>query len=347
MRSGKLYFLHTIILTVVIGSLIATGCRKENGIDNNKVVRTPYGLYFSDRLGAMYNTNDGKTFRVVFPTDGYNARAIATSGNNILWIKNNLHVSADNGLNFNPGRLSTSGLVTPSPQAKWQNMILDVPSQGRVYMATANSTNGVAWSENNGITWDDDAAPAWEGGLSGLSIQSFSQLKNGELYAMDNSGPRLFMRKQKTDPWKEVVMVTPPPAGKCYLSHFNNALIAVDVTGAGGIFYSDDFGLNWTNYAGVPSNQELFSVAAPLDQVLLAGTDSAGIYRLVGDTFQASNNGLMPFTKVYGIVGKQDIYKNEVIKQFVYIATSNGVFRSEDLGQNWTLVRPGDIRVIY
>ena len=347
MRSGKLYSLHTILLTVVTGSLIGTACRKENGIVNNNVIRTPYGVYFSDRLGAMYNTNDGKTFRVIFPTDGYNARAITTSGTNILWIKNNLHVSADNGLNFNPAR-KNAGLITPAPTANWQSMILDVPSHGSVYMAASNvgsTANGVAVSQDNGVSWQDDVPFA--DGVTGLSMQSFTQLKNGELYAMDNNGPQLFVKKLQTDAFKQVTMVVPPPAGRYYLSHFNNALIAVDQTGAGGIYYSNDGGLNWTTYAGTYNNQEVFSVVAPLDQVLLAGTDSAGILRLVGDSFQPSNNGLQPFTKVYGIVGKQDTYKNDAIRQYIYIATNNGVFRSEDLGQNWTLVRPGDTRVIH
>ena len=75
--------------------------------------------------------------------------------------------------------------------------------------------------------------------------------------------------------------------------------------------------------------------------------DSQGIFRLVGNSFVPSNNGLVPFTTVYGIVGKQDTYKNNVVRQFVYIATNKGIFRSEDLGQNWTLVRPGDFRTLY
>ena len=343
MKSGKWYLLHTILLTVAAGSLIGTGCRKSVDFDNNNVIRTPYGLYFSDKLGAMYNTNDGKSFKLVFPTDGVAARSIITSGNNLLWIKTNLHVSENNGSNFNPAKLgSPAVLVTPMANERWQSMMLNVPSHNTIYVAATPSANGVIVSKDNGETWEEDN---W-GTFSGLSIQSFTQLKNGNLYALDNNGPEIYERLGAGLPWSKINATSPLPAGKYFLSHFNNALVAADANGAG-IFYSNDGGMNWASYAGIPGNQEIYSVAAPLEQVLLAGTDSAGVYRLVGNTFQPSNNGLEPFTKVYGIVGKQDTYKNNVITQFVYIATSKGLFRSDDLGQNWTLVRPGDIRAIY
>lgn len=343
MRNGKGYLLPLLLLTVAAGAFVGTGCNKSDGIDNETVIRTPYGVYFSDRLGALYNTNDGKAFKTVFPTDGYSARAISTSGVNILWIKNNLHVSSDDGLNFNPSRIG-GALLNPNPAANWSSMILDVPRHDRIYVATTTgTTNGVAYSENHGITWQDDISWA----VSGVAPQSFAETKDGRLYALDNNGPRLFERLNKLAAWTEVTMNTALPPATYQLSHFNNTLVAADVNGAGGVFFSNDYGVNWYNYPGIPTNQEIFSINAPFEQVLLAGTDSAGIYRLNGNSFEPSNNGLAPFTKVYGIVGKQDMYKNEKIIQYVYIATSNGIFRSEDLGQNWTLVRPGDFRTIY
>ncbi len=336
MRSGKWYFLHTILLTATIGGLMGSGCRKENGIVNNNVIRTPYSLYFSDQLGALYNTNDGKAFKMVFPTDGYKPRTvITTSGPNIIWVKNNVHTSADNGRNFNPTNF------TATPFANSQSMILDVPSHGRVYLAST-AGNFIQYSENHGVTWQNDS---YNGTVAG-GIEGFTQLRNGEVYAIDNSGPKLFVKKPPVA-WTEVTGVaTPLVPGNYILSHFNNALVAADVNGAG-IYHSNNGGLDWNSYPGMPLNQEIRAVAAPLDQVLLAGSDSAGIYRLVGNSFVPSNNGLEPFTTVYGIVGKQDTYKNDVVRQFVYIATNKGLFRSEDLGQNWTLVRPGDIRAVY
>jgi hypothetical protein len=273
---------------------------------------------------------------VVFPIDGFPTRALATSGPNILMIKKNLHLSTNNGKNFNPRNLLVS------PQANGQGMMLDVPSHGLIYLASAKpGSNGLQVSDDHGLVWDDDN---WD---VSANVTSFTQRNDGKMYAIDNSGPRIFEKLDSIDSWTEVSMVTPLPSGNYFLTHFNNVLIAAETSGAG-VYHSDNAGVDWVAYAGLPTNQEVFSAAGPHGQTLLVGTDSAGIYRLnAANVFVPANNGLEPFTTVYGIVGKQDIYKNEIIKQYIYIATSKGLFRSEDLGQNWTLARPGDIRVIY
>jgi hypothetical protein len=343
MKYGKGYLLPILLFSVVTGSLLGGGCRKENDPQNNTVIRTPYGVYFSDRLGALYNTNDGKAFKSVFPTDGYSPRSIiATSGDNILWIKKNLHVSADNGENFNPASLKLKYLM-PDSLSNWMNLILDVPSFGRVYVATPNSAKGIAISKDHGITWEDDGAAS----VVTSGVQSFAQLTNGKLYALDNTSSTVYEQVSAPSPWTAVAPVTPLPAGRFHMTRFNNNLVAADYNGAGGVYYSNNGGVDWFSYPGMPTNQEIYAISAPFDQVLLAGTDSAGVYRLNGTSFEPSNNGLQPFTKVYGFAGKQDTYKNDRIIQYIYIATNNGIFRSEDLGRNWVLVRPGDFRAIY
>lgn len=345
MRPGKCYFLYIAIFTLAIGAFFGTGCKKFDGIDNNKVVRTPYGLYFSDNLGSLYNTNDGKAFKFVFPGDGVASRTLVVSGDNIIIAKYNVKlfpdatvfVSADAGLNFNPRAYSGA------PNAVWQSMMLDVPSHDRVYLASTKG-QGVEFSQDHGVTWEPDISFESPGPTT---IESFAQLNNGKLYALDNNGPHIYERATKVAQWKEVTMTTAlPNGGRYYLAHFNDALIAASYNG-GGVYSSTDGGVTWVQYGGIPSGQKILSAGGPLDQVLLAGTDSAGIYRLVGDSFQPSNNGLLQNTSVYSIVGKQETFKNNVVRQFVYIATSKGLYRSEDLGKNWTAVRPGDMRLAY
>jgi hypothetical protein len=340
MRSGKFYFLY-IPLTIAITGLALTGCRKENGIENNNVIRTPYGLYFSDALGALHQTNDGKTYKHIYPGDNIKPRAIATSGNhNVLWVKKDLFLT-DNDRNFNVKN------STVNPAALWQSLILNVmnvPNLDVVFVASTKGF-GVEMSSDHGLTWTTDNAvhPA---SPSPNAINSFTQLANGRIFGLENSTGALY-RRDPSSGWDTIIATTPLPAGNFYLSHINNTILAADYKGAGGVWFTNDYGWTWTQYAGLPTNQQILSVGGPLDQVVLAGTDSTGIYRLVGNTFQPSNNGLKPFTSVYGIVGKQDTYKNAVIKQYIYIATNKGLFRSEDLGQNWVLMYQEDIRSLY
>jgi hypothetical protein len=333
MRYGKCY---SSLLLLFIASLAVSSCRKENGINNDKVIQTPYGVFFSERLGTLIKTNDGLGFKQLFPPDNVIDTAIVASGNNIIFIKKNLFVSVNNGLSWNPTNYNVNHA------GKWQSIILDVPSHDRIYLASTKG-NGVEFSDDHGVTWQEDIA--WDAGIS-TTIQSFAQTSNKELFSMDFNGPRLFRRQNVTSTWSEITMAAPPPPGKLYLTNFNNTLIAADYKGSN-VYYSTNGGNNWSPYSGLPGNQEILSCGAPLGQVLLAGTDSAGVWRLVGNQFVQSNNGLKPNTSVYGITGKQDIYKNGVIKRYAYIATNNGLYRSEDLGQNWVLVYPGDIRTIW
>jgi photosystem II stability/assembly factor-like uncharacterized protein len=332
MRYGKCY---SSLLLLFTATLAVSSCRKENGIDNNKVIKTPYGVLFSERLGTLIKTNDGIAYKQLFPPDNVIDAAIAISGDNIIFIKKNLFVSTDGGRAWNLGNSNINHA------GKWQSMIMDVPAHKKVYVASTRG-NGVDYSEDNGKTWVVDN---YFGPTSGAQITSFALTSDGSLYGYDFNGPRLF--KRDANAWSEIVMVTPPPPGKYYITSFNNTLIASDYAGSN-VYYSNDGGYNWAPYSGLPGNQEILSCAAPLGQALLAGTDSAGIWRLVGNVFQPSNNGLKANTSVYGIVGKQDIYKkNGLIKRYVYIATNFGLYRSEDVGQNWVLVYPADLRTIW
>jgi len=317
------------------------GCRKENGIDNNNVIKRPYGLYVADAQGTLYNTSNGRDYKLVFPPDGYAPRAILTAGTNLLWIKHNVHLSLNGGNNFNP----TDTTVVDS--ISWQPIILKVPSHGRVYLCT-DSAYGLKCSEDNGKTWFADTL--WNISTDPVLVRmtSLAQLRNGALFGYDHMNHKLYKRGGgKDDRWVEVaVSTTLPDTGKFYLSHFNDILLLTDYTGAGGVWHSENQGAGWSQYGGLPQRR-LFATVAPFDKVLLVGTDSLGVYSLSGNMFSPINNGLSPNTSVRGIAGKDDIYKNDLVQDYFYIATSTGVFSSADEGENWIEVFPGDFTAIY
>jgi len=339
MKYGK--WVRNLTFVAAFGSLFLQSCRKENGIDNNNVIRTPYSLYYGDSEGSLENTNDGVNYKRIFPYDGIPMRAIVTSGTNILFVKRNTHLSVDNGENFNPTNFNT---VQGSP---FQSGILDVTSHNRLYLCSNTILGkGLEYSDDHGVKWVPDNN--WDTSIKGtLHPTSLTQLKGGDLFVLSNEfgTNRLFRRTSKEQWWVEVKpLIGLPASGIYFLSRLNDALIASNVTG--GIYFSNDKGLTWQPYAGLASSEIVNATYAPFDQTLLAGT-SRGVYRLVAGTFVLSNNGLAPATQVYSIIAKADTYKNEVIKQYVYIGTSTGLYRSEDLGQNWINVKDGDIRRVY
>lgn len=345
MRSGTWYSIPLLTLIVALGFSAITGCKKFDNYQNNYGIQTPYGVYFADKLGTVYNTNDGKAYKIVFPADGIKCRAMATSGTNFMFLKFNqlinpnatMFLSANNGVNFNP--VYNNAL----PNVEWQNQILDLPGWKKIYLASTTGST-VAFSQNNGLTWENDAT---FGSATGFSIQSFTQTKNGNLYAFDYTSLRLFEQTINGGGWAEKVASSALPFGKFQLDHFNNTLVAADWDGANGVWYSNDSGRTWAQFNGMPTNHRIFFASSAHNKVLLAGVDSMGVFRLVGDTFVPSNNGLTEGSSVYGITAKEEIYKNANVKQYIYLATSTGLYRSEDLGQNWVLLRDGNYRNVY
>ncbi len=341
MRYGKCY---SSLLLLLAAALVAGGCKKTDGIDNNKVIRTPYVVFFGDKLGTVIKTNDGFAYKDIFQPDGLPARAISISGDNIIFIKSVLRYSANNGVNFNqpvPGQ----PIPSVNPNTHWASMLLDVPGD-RLYVASSTSLSGIEVSSDHGVTWEPDPGAA----SITSPVTSFTQTNDGKVYSLDPSGANLYVRPSATASWTGVSAGTGLPAGSSwYLSHSANTLLIADYSGAQGIYYSDNGGNTWAPYQGLPTSQEILSCASPLDQVVLAGLDSLGIYRLdaTTGTFVASNNGLNPNTSVYGITGKQDVYKNGIIKRYVYITTNYGLFRSEDMGRNWVLMKTGDTRAVW
>lgn len=331
MRSGKWYSLQTVLLSAVIAGFAGSGCNRygPDGI-NEQVVRTPYSLYCGDRQGSLYNTNDGRAFKLIFPIDGFPSRSLLTSGANILMVKRNLSLSADNGRNFN-GNASLDVVI----RTGWPSFMIN--GYNKTFIATET---GIKESTDNGLTW-----LASEGGLFG-KYHSFARLAKGNIFAVDSAGS-ILRKDGGPNAWTAVAINAPFPPGVYHLANFKDALVAGDASGANGVWFSNNDGVDWAQYGGLPTNQEIRSLHSPFGQGMLAGLDSTGIYRLVGSTFEPSNSGLTPFTSVYAITSKQDIYKNEIIRQYVYIATSTGLYRSEDLGQNWALMRGGDFRSVY
>jgi hypothetical protein len=329
---------------------IFASCNKDNGINNISVIATPYTLYFCDTNGALWNTNDGVYFKPsIFPSDGVYSHAImAEDSQNLIWIKDfTVFLSTNNGQNFNP----TYSYADPSLD---QTQIIYMRDWKRLYIASA--INGVG---NSGIVynWSNGRKPAWRndtdmiGPAAGtFHVSSYTQLKNGSLIAFDKTSGIVFIKNAVNATWNETVpSATGPslPSGGNYtLGHYNNTLVAVDRSGVNGAWYSTNLGASWQQYTGLP-NRPLYVASSPFDAALLVGTDSAGVFTLQTGVFAGSSSGLDNNVVVRGVAAKENIFVNGLTEQFIYIATNKGIFRSQDLGQNWVLVRPGNYYNIY
>lgn len=329
------------ILALSVFGVATQSCNKNNGIDNNQVITKPYTLYVVDSQGAIFNTNDGLDYkRTVFPPDGLSPVSLVTSGDNIIMVKSgNTFVSEDDGAHFNLVE------VTPSPAGFHQSVVIDLPSfNNTVYIATPI---GISYSSEHGVkgSWRPDNATQ----LGGSLISSFTQLMSGTLVAYDDVNKKIYRKDNPTANWAQAGGSGFPASGQFFLSHYANTLIAADMSGTSGVWYSNNNGDSWSQYSGVPTGVRIYSAHAPFEKVLLIGLEGQGVLRLPlgGTTFQPANNGLDNNTIVRGITSKSNSYKNDSRKPYVYIATNTGVYRSEDNGENWIKVKSGNYTTIY
>jgi len=347
----------------VAAALSATlqSCKRENGIDNNNVLQVPYALYAADAQGAIVKTNDGEIFTSTLPGDGRPLRALATSKSNVLLVKDSLFfVSKDNGFSFLPFTIDKYKMVS---NVYWQQFfLLNTKKDNRIYLPSFLSKYGanLVYTDDNGSGRYFDTDTLWKkaSGDTARLFTSFTETDNGYVYAYSNSGSRtngarrLYVKKAKDSSWEAVTTnLFPSPAigfggDSFYLAHIGNTVIAADYGARQGVLYSNDDGATFKKYTGVPNDVIIYDTRAAFDKVMLATTK--GVY-LYGDnnSFVLSNTGLDPKTTVYSIATKDNVYKNGVVKNFVFIATSTGIYRSEDKGLTWIKAKTGDYRIVY
>lgn len=326
-------YIPAIIFISCITIAALQGCKKEStiGIDNDSVVKTPYSLYAANVDGAIINSTDGTYFMSIFPPDGYPTKLILSSGSNLMILKENLHLSENNGKNFNPVYLH----VNPFP---WQTMAYDFPNQNRVYI-TSKLGRGVAYSEDNGKTWQEEEA--WDDNLPpDFVISSFSGLADNTLYAYSNKNNILFKKDNADDSWTPVTSegLFPVNGSAYFLTSNETTLFLTDYSGKGGVWYSDDEGEHWYRFGqgALPKNTHWNCAVSPAGgHSLVVGTDSAGVYMVQNGAFVSATGGLEIHSSAYSICKKSNTFKNGVVKVYLYIGTEDGIYRSEDYGFTW------------
>src|SRR5690606_33679711 len=107
--------------------------------------------------------------------------------------------------------------------------------------------------------------------------------------------------------------------------------------GVGGVWYSEDEGANFNRIGQGSLPMDIKYYAAYSNeggQSLIIGSE-AGIYRNAGGSFESATGGLEIGTEVYSLTHKENIYKNDVVKPYMYAGTSSGIYISEDRGRTW------------
>lgn len=350
---------------IALVALTLQGCNRDGGLDNLNVITKPYSLFFADTSGAIFSTNDGQRFEKVMGPDRADVQTLATSGKNVLMVKarsTTLFVS-DGGMglnaNFNP---SFSDI---NPLAFGTSLLINLPGyndtgaagvKDRIYISSnpLTKTRGLFYQDHNAnrdSLWLPvaDFAQITSNVKEYVSATSFARLENGTVVAFDNSTRLVWTKPNLQNAWKLSNLVVggaisnnnTPTNPKTYIIAQKNDILAVSVdagsANTGGIWRSINNGITFDKMPSFPGDTAITCAAAPFGKVLIACTRHSGIWRFTGTggTWVPANVGLKDGARIYAISFQDNKFKNDKSGEYVFVGTSDGVYRSDDLGQTW------------
>ena len=335
---------------VALAALLLSSCTRDENIDNLNVITKPYSLHFADSAATLYATNDGQRFSVIPNQQGRPIEAISTSGEYLLFRMQFSPIlfvdDAGEGINhnFNPT------FTDMNPASYGNSAILNLPGyndtgaikKDRLYVA-AGTNKGIAYNDSNGKS----SAWFYVNDLElGTSVTSFAQLEDKTLVAFDDVSRSIWTKNDLKSDWKRKSATGLPAAGTDRMMIINqkNDIIAVIYnsgvigTGSPAIWRSTDKGATFFEIplTGITEPGVITGIAAPFGKVLIITTINTGVYRLSGQgVWENTTFGLKNNLNIFGITSKNNKFKNGKDAEYLFIATSDGVYRSDDMGQNW------------
>jgi len=329
--------------------LSVPSCKKYNQVDNSGTVKTPYILYVGGYYGTLHKTNDALYFNTLFPTDHSTVRQVVVADTMLLYVKENLYFSRNEGKAFQQSNDHPRDFEDLFYKYYLPNQALYAATDKAVYLC---SKTGLEKSTDNGETFFPETN--WALSSPAITPTSITQTENGNLYILKD--PDEIYEKIFGGAWTKINVVTPLPSATpdtttWYITHKFNVLLAVDFNGPAGIYYSMDGGVNWTATTGLPTKRKILFGNQPLsiNNSFFAGLDSGGLYRLdlSGTNFVPSGQGIPWFAKVHFVAGKKVIYRTDVERYYHFCATDQGLYISENDGLDWRLLRTGAYSTLY
>lgn len=348
--------IHSIytLLCVALAVFALQSCQQKSMTEPpDGYVLKPYSLFAIDAKGLVWSTNDGERFQQwTGGTQGVAVESIFTSGHRLLFRSlggSVLHATepdtaAGMNLNSNPS-YKAMNLASFGPSAVISLFEFnDTPKAGAVNRVYVASATGAAWNDSNGApntVWFVDGAT--EGITTGTT--SFAQLANKKVVAYDDVSRAIYVRDNfGTFTWVRKAGNGLPAAGvgKTYIVSKGNDIVVVMVNGDAsnnGIWVSTNEGADFNKQPDIMRNgnivADITGATGAFGKVLIASTNSNGIWRLGGQGIWEPTFGLKEGTKVHAITSKYNVFKSEQVREYIYAATSTGLYRSDDLGQNW------------
>jgi hypothetical protein len=342
------------LLGLIFCAIAFAGCEKYNNIDNSGSITIPYSLYVGGVNGSVHKTNNGIDFDQLFLGDGVFTNALIVADTNIIMVKNFTYTANGLAKIFNPIQKGNSVHQAPYAAPSGNNGLaynrpnttLYFPGQKSVYVCGTSVPVNV--STNNGITFTTDAFKGTQ-----TAANSIAQLSNGNIFSYNNLSivPNFCTRTGglPNTPWVTVVDNLNDNGGVSWiLSAYKDTLMAFCKFGLAKPRYTVNSGTNWTNYTGLPDSCLLtMAKTCKATNQFYVCLDKKGLYRLNGTRFEKIPGQLPANIRAYDIVGKRNTYRSGGTKDYMFLATDQGLYMSETNGDNWFKVHNNPCSALY
>ncbi|MCB0698544.1 MAG: hypothetical protein H6551_03420 [Chitinophagales bacterium] len=348
-----------IACTITCVALVAftlQSCKKSNGIINDSVISKPYSVHFSDTSGNMFYTNDGENFYNIAFGGGSRVDAIFGVGDYLmkrLKGSNQLFVSdgkQGKNVNFNPTLNNLAGGSFGNSAVLTVDGYVDLLGQ-KVNRVFACTDLGVQYNDSNArnkTRW----TPVGDT-MTGVTKTSLAQTKNRRIYAFDDGTKAVHVKAEPNHNSLWSARGTVPCDGQAFIIAKGDDVVAVCIAGTdvGKMWISKNDAWSFDALPQITNGgttiTDVTTAIGGFGKVLIACTKDNGIWRLDGNgIWNWASSGLATGTHVYSITQKNNIYKNDRINDYIYIATNTGIYRSDDLGQNWFRIYEGGFSAI-
>jgi len=212
--------------------------------------------------------------------------------------------------------------VGPSGNPSIISFEVSPDGSGGTYLFVGSSASVVYRTSSHGQQWSSVTIASgfniWVNSLMAVQNQSGGT----SLFAALGGTPKMRLSTDFGETWSDINI------GLTGVGYLSLAVIDTDIfTGEWGtqrgVFKSINYGANWSQ-TGL-NNRNIFTLAA-MESNLLAGVDNSG--------FQfSSNNGT---SWIEAGFTNEDVFAIEVIDNNIFVSAQSGVFRTTDLGINWT-----------
>lgn len=323
------------------------------------------GIYKSTDYGSTWIDISGNGSNL--PESGFNNLLIDPNDSNVLYLIGGCDVRFSDFQSAGMDPNIVNGVYRSSDQGNtWININHDVlgsqSSAVKSLIFHNNNSNVIYLGCENGVYYSTDSGTTWNKS-TGLPYETLGgiDISGNNIYAFTN-GAGLFTGTIQDDysiEWSQESKIQAPISFAQLLKHNADESTIYASGYPGGIFKSTDNGQSWheKNFGMVsfkvddPLRQGYYAFAQSLSNpdVLYLGLFQKGVYRSFngGETwFPVNGQQWELFNKNITALA---IDNNDA--NIVYIATENGIYTTNDGGQNWNEMNNGlvslDVKTLY